>query len=126
MTSQYTITTGRPQAVRSPRSLLATAGRLCAVGGLVGAAGAVVTAAVHGSVSSSRESYPYSPGLSQLLQTVWTVASLLVLIGVVGLARAQRPLLVGSSRLGRVGVRIAVVAMTLLVPCEFSFVFVAH
>jgi hypothetical protein len=127
MPTRYVVTTNAPTPGRARahgvRSPLRRDGLLCVTGAVISSVGAVVTAAIHTSVSSGRESFPWTPGVSQLLQTLWAIASLLVLVGVIGLARSG---LVGVSKLGRIGIRSALVAMTLLVPCELSFVFVAH
>ncbi len=119
----YIVTSGDPSTAKAGMTRLSRSGWCCAAGGVIPAVGAIITARVHASVSSTQESYPWTPGAAQALQLVWTVCSALVLVGVIALARSG---LAGDSRLARIGVGITVVAMALLVPAQAGFIFVEH
>jgi hypothetical protein len=123
MTSNYTITTQEPATPTTPaRAGLRTAGAWCLVGGVIGVVGAGMSAVIPTSVSPARLSYPFTPGVFQLTEVLWTITHVLTLIGVIALARSG---LVGSARLARLGLPITLVGMALLVPTELGFAFIA-
>lgn len=100
-------------AVRSP--LVRTAGLLCIAGGVIGALGGIVTATIALAVEVDRYSYPYTPTGFLLAQLVFILNHVLILAGVLGLARSGAA---GSGRLGRSGLRIAAVGWAALTLCE--------
>jgi hypothetical protein len=125
MTSQYDIrTTGqsrRTAGVNDP-AYLRRAGALCAVGGLIAVVGTTwgFTWSVPG--ADAVISAPRSVGTFRWLELVWTLTHVLTLFGALGLVRSG---LIGTSRGGRIGGRLAVVGMALLIPCELAFIPVA-
>ena len=64
-----------------------------------------------------------TPAVFRFTEVLWTLTHALVLLGVIGLARSGWP---GPSRTGRVGVRLAVAGMALLVPAELGYVLAAN
>jgi hypothetical protein len=124
MPNEYSVTTDRrtnpPGNVRRP---LRTAGFICFAGGVIGAVGATVVAGMHGSVSPEAVSYPLTPRTFRFAEVLWTLAHVMTLIGVIGLARYGRP---PVARIGRVGVVITLIGMSLMVPTELGFAFIAH
>jgi hypothetical protein len=99
-----------------------TAGFWCAVGAVIGTAGGIVTGLVPPSVPTTAMSYPYSPTVYSFTQIVWASCQLLMFLGTLGLARSGSA---GSSRLGRVGLWIALVGMAAIVPGVAAFAFIA-
>lgn len=93
----------------------------CVVGGLIATVGAIVTATVPASVPATQLSYPYTPTVFRMTELTWTLAHLLMFIGTIGLARSGA---IGAAGGGRVGLRIALVGMALIVPAELAFAFV--
>lgn len=98
------------------------AGMWCIAGGLLAAIGASVTASLPSVVPPDAISAPYTPGVFRVTEVIWTVAHVLMLIGTIGFARSGA---IGSSRLGGIGNRIALVGMALIVPCELGYAFFA-
>ena len=64
-------------------------------------------------------SAPQSVTTFRLLELLWALTHLLTLCGALGLARSQ---VVGGTRSGRLGTRLAIVGMAALIPCELAFV----
>jgi hypothetical protein len=75
----------------------------------------VVTAFVPPAVSFDRFSSPYTPTGFLLAQFVFTSNHVLLLVGILGLARSGAA---GSGLLGRVGLWISLVGMAALTMCE--------
>jgi hypothetical protein len=100
-------------AARSP--LVRTAGLLCIAGGALGAVGGIVTAVVPPAVDIGRFSYPYTPGGFVVAEASFAVSHLLVLAGVLGIARSGAA---GTGWLGRSGLAIAGLGWLLLTGCE--------
>lgn len=98
------------------------AGLSCIVGGLVTAIGAVVTATITSSVPATDLSSPYTPGTFRVTQVIWAIGHALMFLGTLGLARSDAA---GTSRLGRVGLGVALTGMALIVPCQLGFAFAA-
>lgn len=92
-------------------SFVNTAGLLC----LVGVISALVTAFIPPAVSSEWYSYPYTPRGFLLAQIVFMSNHVLLLVGILGLARSG---VAGIELLGRVGLWISVVGMAALTLCE--------
>ena len=96
-------------------SFVKTAGLLCLVAAVIGVIGALVTAFIPPAVSFDRFSYPYTPTGFLLAQFVFMFNHVLLLVGILGLARSGAA---GSRVLGRVGVWISLVGMAALTLCE--------
>ena len=96
-------------------SFVKTAGLLCLVGAVIGVISALVTAFIPPAVSFDRFSYPYTPTGFLLAQFVFMFNHVLLLVGILGLARSAAA---GSRVLGRVGVWISLVGMAALTLCE--------
>ena len=64
-------------------------------------------------------SAPQSVGTFRLLELVWTLTHVLTLFGALGLLRSG---LAGTTRSGRIGTRLAVAGMALVIPCELAFI----
>lgn len=103
-----TYVAGRSSSVR-------TAGLLCLVGAIIGVAGGLVTGFISPAVASDRFSYPYTPTGYVVAEISFAVNHVLLLVGVLGVARSGA---VGDRRLGRVGVRVSVVGLVALTLCE--------
>jgi hypothetical protein len=99
-----------------------TAGVWCAVGATIATAGGIVTGLIPTSVPTTDMSYPYSPTVYGITQILWASCQLLMFLGTLGLARSGA---VGSSRLGQVGLWIALVGMAAIVPGVAGFAFIA-
>ena len=95
----------------------------CTVGALVATVGAAVTATISSSVPADQLSHPYSPDVFRITEIAWTVSHVLMWLGTLGLARTG---VAGTSRVGRVGIRVALVGMGLIVPAEIGFAFFAE
>src|SRR5919202_3859347 len=93
------------------------AGLLCLIGAVIGVISGLVTTFIPPAVSSNWYSYPYTPSGFLVAQLAFILNHLLLLVGILGLARSGT---VGSGLLGRVGVHISVVGMTALTLCEIS------
>lgn len=96
-------------------SFVKTAGLLCLVGAVIGVISGLVTAFIPPAVSSDWYSYPYTLMGFLVAQLVFILNHVLLLVGILGLARSGAA---GSGLLGRVGVWISVVGMTTLTLCE--------
>lgn len=94
-------------------------GLLCVAGGAIAVAGAAWLATQPVPEPGSLFSAPQSPGTWQALELVWTLTHVLTLFGALGLARSG---VASGTRLGRAGVRTAVLGMALLVPAELAFI----
>ncbi len=92
-----------------------TAGLLCLVGAVIGVISALVTAFIPPAVSSDRFSYPYTPTGFLLAQLVFMSNHVLLLAGILGLARSGAA---GTGLLGRVGLWISLAGMAALTLCE--------
>lgn len=90
-------------------------GMLCLIGALIGVISALVTAFIPPAVSLDRYSYPYTPSGFVMAQLVFLLNHLLLLVGIIGLARSGA---VGRSVVGRVGSGIAAAGMGVLSLCE--------
>lgn len=97
-----------------------SAGLWCIVGGVIAVAGAIMTATIPPSVPVTDMSYPYTPLVFIITEILWTFCHVLMFLGTLGFARSGA---VGDSRLGRVGLWIALVGMALIVPSELGFAF---
>jgi hypothetical protein len=96
-------------------SFVKTAGLLCLVGAIIGVISGLVTAFIPPAVSFDRFSYPYTPTGFLLAQLVFMSNHVLLLVGILGLARSGAA---GTGLLGRVGLWISVVGMATLTLCE--------
>ena len=96
-------------------SFVKTAGLLCLVGAFIGLTSAIVTAFIPPAVSSDWYSYPYTPTGFRVAQFVFILNHVLLLVGILGLARSGAA---GTGLLGRVGLWISVVGMATLTLCE--------
>ncbi len=96
-------------------SFVKTAGLLCLVGAVIDVISALVTAFIPPAVSFDRFSYPYTPTGFLLAQLVFMSNHVLLLVGILGLARSGAA---GTGLLGRVGVWISLVGMAALTLCE--------
>lgn len=96
-------------------SFVRLAARLCLIGAVVGVVSALVTGFVPPAVADDRYSYPYTPKGFVVAQLVFLSNHVLLLIGILGLARSGAA---GPGGLGRSGLRIAVAGMGLLSLCE--------
>jgi hypothetical protein len=96
-------------------SFIKMAGLLSLVGAMIGVISGLVTAFILPAVSFDRYSYPYTPTGFRVAQLVFMLNHMLLLIGILGLARSGAA---GTSLLGRVGVWISIVGMATLTLCE--------
>ena len=96
-------------------SFVKTAGLLCLVGAIIGVISGLVTAFIPPAVSFDRYSYPYTPTGFRLAQLVFMLNHVLLLIGILGLARSGAA---GSGLLGRIGLWISAIGMATLTLCE--------
>lgn len=99
-----------------------TAGFWCVAGAAIATAGGIVTGLIPPSVPTTVMSYPYSPTVYSITQIVWASCQLLMFLGTLGLARSGA---VGNSRLGRIGLWIALIGMVAIVPGVAAFAFIA-
>jgi hypothetical protein len=99
-----------------PSSFVRAAGLWCAAGAVVGVIGGLVTAFVPASVGTDRYSYPYTPTGYVIAEASFAVNHILLLVGLLGLARSG---VLGDGRLGRLGVWTAGIGMAGLTGCEF-------
>jgi hypothetical protein len=100
-----------------------TLGRLCLAGGLIGAAGGLVTAFVPATVGTDRFSYPYTPGWFLVAQTAFLLNHLLMIAGVAGVTRSGAA---GPSRLSRRGGALAAAGLAALGLCEVAAMPLLH
>ncbi len=103
-------------------SFVKTAGLLCLVGAVIGAIGGIVTGFIPPAVSSDWYSYPYTPTGFRVAQLVFMSNHVLLLVGILGLARSGAA---GNGLLGRVGLWISVVGMAALTLCEVGAITLA-
>ena len=96
-------------------SFVKTAGLLCLVGAVIGVISGLVTAFIPPAVSSDWYSYPYTPMGFLVAELVFILNHVLLLVGILGLARSGAA---GSGLLGRAGVWISLVGMAALTLCE--------
>jgi hypothetical protein len=96
-------------------SFVKTAGLLCLIGAVIGVISALVTAFIPPAVSFDRFSYPYTPTGFLLAQLVFMSNHVLLLVGILGLARSGAA---GTGLLGRVGLWISLAGMAALTLCE--------
>jgi hypothetical protein len=106
-------TTINTTATRS--DFVRTAGRLCLAGAIIGVIGGLVTAFISPAVAPDRYSYPYSPTGYVLAELTFILNHVLLLVGVLGVARAGAA---GRGRLGRVGLWTSAVGLMALTLCE--------
>jgi hypothetical protein len=99
-----------------------TAGLWCIVGGLVTAVGGGVTASITSSVPATDVSSPYTPDIFRVTQVLWALGHALMFLGTLGLVRSGAA---GISRLGRIGLALALVGMGAIVPCQLAFALAA-
>ena len=100
-----------------------TLGRLCVAGGVIGAAGGLVTAFIPAAVDTDRFSYPYTPGWFLVAQAVFLVSHLLMLAGVLGVLRVGAA---GHGRLAAWGGAVSVAGLVTLSVCEVAAMFLLH
>lgn len=93
------------------------AGTVCLYSGLLGAASGIFLAVVPGQVATDRYSYPLESGGFAAIQVFFFVQHLGLLLGLVGLYRAQ---VTGPARTGRWGLRVATAGMALLAFMEMA------
>jgi hypothetical protein len=125
MISQYDVRTNEQSRHRvrvNDPAHLRRAGVLCAVGGLIAVVGTAwgFTWSVPG--ADAMISAPRSVSTFRWLELVWTLTHVLTLFGALGLVRSGK---IGTSHGGRIGGRLAVIGMALLIPCELAFIPVA-
>ncbi len=124
MTSQYDVSSGTSKRSRVETQVAGSAylrrvGELCAVGGLIAVVGTTWGFFQDVPGSGAMISAPQSVTTFRLLELVWTLTHVLTLFGALGLARSGAA---GGTRSGRVGTRLAVVGMALIIPCELAFI----
>ncbi|MFF5233408.1 hypothetical protein [Dactylosporangium sp. NPDC000521] len=100
-----------------------TLGRLCVAGGLIGAAGGLVTAFVPPAVAADRFSYPYPPGWFLGAQTVFLVSHVLMAAGVLGVLRAG---VAGPDRFAARGGVVSLAGLATLSACEAAAMFLLN
>jgi hypothetical protein len=91
------------------------AGWTCAIGGVIGVAGGLVTAFVTPDVDPSMYRYPYSPGAYSAIQVIFAANHLMLLTGVAGIGWAWA----ARSALWATGAAISAFGLLLLTGCEF-------
>lgn len=96
-------------------SFVVRAGWLCAIGGIMGVVSGLITAFIPPALEPDRYSYPYSSTGFLIAQVVFIVNHLLLLAGIVGVARSGAN---GTTRSGRMGVWSAAIGMVALTLCE--------
>lgn len=100
-------------AARYP--LVRTAGLLCVTGAVIGALGGIVLAVVPPAVGAARFSYPFTPGGFLVAQSVFILNHVLLLVGVLGLARSG---VGGTGGLARSGLLVTAIGWVALTLCE--------
>ncbi|MGI5240297.1 hypothetical protein [Dactylosporangium sp. CA-139066] len=100
-----------------------TLGRVCMAGGVIGAAGGLVTAFVPAAVDTDRFSYPYTPGWFVVAQTVFLLNHVLMLAGILGVLRAG---VAGRGRLAAWGGAVSVAGLVILSVCEVAAMSLLH
>lgn len=96
-------------------SFVRMAGLLCLIGGVIGVISAFVMAFFPPAVSPDSYSYPFTPTGFLVAQFVFMSNHVLLLVGILGLARSG---VAGTGLLGRVGLWISVTGMAALTLCE--------
>src|SRR4028119_1038669 len=96
-------------------SFVRTAGLLCLIGGVIGIVSGVVMAFIPPAVSPDLYSYPFTLTGFLVAQFVFMSNHVLLLVGILGLARSGAA---GTGLLGRVGLWISFVGMAALTLCE--------
>jgi hypothetical protein len=96
-------------------SFVRMAGLLCLIGGVIGVVSGVVMAFIPPAVSPDLYSYPFTPTGFLVAQFVFMSNHVLLLVGILGLARSG---VAGTGLLGRVGLWISVAGMAALTLCE--------
>jgi hypothetical protein len=94
-----------------------TAGWLCLAGAIIGVIGGLVTAFASPAVSTDRYSYPYTPTGYVLAELTFIANHLLLLIGVLGIARSGAA---GTGRLARTGLWTTAIGLVALTLCEVA------
>ncbi|MCX6402263.1 MAG: hypothetical protein NTX33_20300 [Propionibacteriales bacterium] len=128
MTSEYDIRSGSGSDTRDRRTSPAVStqlrlyGALCMVGALIAVLGTAWEFTRVVPADGALISAPHSLRTFRTLEVVWTLTHVLTLLGAVGLARSG---VAGTTRAARVGTRLAVAGMALLIPCELAFAFFA-
>ncbi len=115
MTSIRANDTSGVAAARGRDTFVPTAGLLCVLGAVIGAAGGLVTAFLPPAVTEDQFSYPFTPVGFFVAESSFLLNHLLLLVGLIGLGRSGAA---GVGRLGRYGVGTAVAGMALLSLCE--------
>lgn len=98
-------------------SFVKTAGLWCLIGAVIGALGGLVTGFIPPAVSFDLYSYPYTPSGFRVAQIVFALNHVLLLVGLIGLARSGA---VGSSLLGRIGLWVSGIGLVALTLCELG------
>ncbi len=98
-------------------SFVKAAGLLCLVGAVIGVIGGLVAAFIPPVVSPEWYRYPYAPAGYVAAQLVYLLNHVLLLVGMLGLARSG---LAGSGVLGRIGLWLSIVGMAALSVCEIA------
>lgn len=96
-------------------SFVRAAGLLCLIGGVTGVVSGLVLAFIPPAVSPDLYSYPFTPTGFLIAQFIFMANHVLLLVGILGLARSG---VAGTGLLGRVGLWISVVGMAALTLCE--------
>ena len=99
-----------------------TTGIWCTTGAVIAVAGGLVTGFIPTSVPTTDVSYPYSPTVYSITQIVWAICQSLLFLGTIGLARSGA---VGTTRLGRIGLSLALAGMGGIAPGVAGFAFIA-
>jgi hypothetical protein len=100
-----------------------SAGLWCIAGGIIAVVGATVTATIPSSVPSTDLSYLYTPTVFRFTQALWAISYMLMFVGTLGLTRSGAA---GGSRLGRIGLGMALVGLVVIVLCNVGFAFFAN
>ena len=103
-------------------SFVKTAGLLCLVGAVIGVISGLVTAFIPPAVTSDWYSYPYTPTGFRVAELVFILNHVLLLVGILGLARSGAA---GTGLLGRVGLWISVLGIATLTLCEVGAITLA-
>jgi len=96
-------------------SFVRTAGLVCLIGGGIGVLSGIVMGFIPPAVSPDLYSYPFTPAGFLVAQFVFMANHVLLLVGILGLARSG---VAGGGLLGRVGLWISVAGMAALALCE--------
>ncbi len=97
-------------------------GWICVAGAAIGVASGLYTAFVSPQVDTGRYSYPYATTGFVVSQLVFALNHVMVLAGIVALARVAP----ASGRSWRAGIRITVAGLVLLTSCELWGLAYAH